>query len=78
MTTKQEQRRLEERKFYTNYYTQLLGGQIADFTLTEDEEGNQWPTFTVIVGKNTYKIELSQDEEGNGPGFLFGLPTPKK
>ena len=77
MTTKQEQRRLEERKFYTNYYTQLLGGQIADFTLTEDEEGNQWPTFTVIVGKTTYTIELSQDEEGNGPGFLFGLPTTK-
>lgn len=21
-------------------------------------------------------IEVSQDEEGNGPGFLFGLPSP--
>tara|TARA_R110002020_G_scaffold343474_1_gene557848 strand:+ start:162 stop:401 length:240 start_codon:yes stop_codon:yes gene_type:complete len=78
MTTKQEQRRLAEREFYTNYYTTLVGGQIADFTLTEDEEGNQWPTFTIIVGKNVYKVELSQDEEGNGPGFLFGLPDPKQ
>ena len=76
MTTRQEQRRLEEREFYTNYYTTLVGGQIADFTLTLGE-GELWPTFTVKVGKNTYTIEVSQDEEGNGAGFLFGLPTPK-
>ena len=78
MTTKQEQRKLEERKFYTDYYTQLVGGKITGFILTEDEEDNLWPTFTILVGKKTYEIELSQDEEGNGPGFLFGLPTPKK
>ena len=77
MTTRQEQRRLEEREFYTNYYTTLVGGQIADFTLKEDEEGNQWPTFTIIVGINVYTVEVSQDEEGNGAGFLFGLPDPK-
>jgi hypothetical protein len=77
MTTKQEQRRQQEEKFYTDYYSQLIGGKITGFHLTLGE-GELWPTFTVKVGKKTYTIELSQDEEGNGPGFLFGLPTPKK
>ena len=80
MTTKQEQRRLEEREFYTKYYSQLIGCKITGFVLTEDSEDNLWPTFTVKKTgvKEPYIIEVSQDEEGNGPGFLFGLPTPKK
>ena len=33
-----------------------------------------WPTFTAKKGKDTFTLEVSQDPEGNGEGFLFGLP----
>jgi hypothetical protein len=36
--------------------------------------------FPVIVARRrngeTFTLEVSRDEEGNGPGFLFGLPYP--
>ena len=76
MTTKQEQRRQAEVEYLTEYYSTLVGGKITNFHLTLGE-GELWPTFTVKVGKNTYTIEVSQDEEGNRAGFLFGLTTPK-
>ena len=48
------------------------------------ENSSVWPATVIrgdsgkiIVGKNTYTVEVSQDEEGNGAGFLFGLPDPK-
>ena len=66
--------------FYKKYY-----GSMKGFTVTaagaKAEAGEVWPTFT-LEGKDsngkkiTYNVEVSQDEEGNGPGFLFGLPVP--
>ena len=70
MTTKQEQRRQEEVKYLTKYYSTLVGGKITDFHLTLGE-GELWPTFTIKVGKMTYTVEVSQDPEGNGPGHLI-------
>ena len=45
----------------------------------EDEFGyvELWPVLHVRTAKGeALELELSQDEEGNGPGFLFGLPHP--
>ena len=79
MTTPQErqaQRRQEEVDFYTRYYTQLVGAKITGFELVQDEydDHTMWPTYTAKKGKDTFTIEVSQDPEGNGEGFLFGLP----
>ena len=76
MTTPQEQRKRQEIDFYTRYYTQLVGATITGFELVQDEydEHTMWPTFTAKKGKNTFTLEVSQDPEGNGEGFLFGLP----
>jgi len=30
-----------------------------------------------IIQTLTYRLEISCDEEGNGPGFVFGLPLPQ-
>ena len=70
----------ESRKFYEDYYGALLGGTIVKVTVgDEDEEGESWPSFTVISKDGvTFECEVSRAEEGNGPGFLFGLPTPQK
>ena len=50
-----------------------LVAEVSD----EDEEGNTWPVIQIKKGKETFEIEVSMDPEGNGPGFLFGLPEPK-
>ena len=79
MTTPQErqaQRRQQEIDFYTRYYCQLVGATITEFNLVQDEYEDHimWPTFTAKKGKNTFTLEISQDPEGNGEGFIFGLP----
>jgi len=68
----------QQRKFYMEYYKFLEGGRITKASLSdEDDEGNTWPVIQIKKGKETLKIEVSRDPEGNGPGFLFGLPEPK-
>lgn len=66
------------RDFYRAYYSALKGYTVKSVTLAEDDEfGDLWPTLTFTHPKKPdLKVEVSQDEEGNGPGFLFGLPIP--
>ena len=73
----------KERKWMIEYMTPVVGGTITEVGVTEaDEFGSAFPY--VIVKKpatktaqaQEFKLEVSQDEEGNGPGFLFGLPSP--
>ena len=68
----------KDRKFYADYYGSLVGATITKVTISDDDdEGNSWPQFDVTLKDGTkLELELSQDEEGNGPGFMFGLPTP--
>ena len=68
----------KDRNFYADYYGSLVGATITKVTISDDdEEGNSWPQFYVTLKDGTkLELELSQDEEGNGPGFMFGLPTP--
>jgi hypothetical protein len=65
-------------KWAKNYYGQLVGYTITSFQLEDDSEIDegfdyQFPTFTLSKGltEPRIKISVSQDEEGNGGGFLF-------
>ena len=61
--------------FWKNYYSQLEGATITKFEGLADGE---FPAFTVTLKSGRVAvIEISQDPEGNGGGFIFGLPTPK-
>lgn len=65
--------------FYTTYYKQLEGATINTVELIPDEYDSYiiWPTINITLADGTTaKLEVSQDEEGNGAGFLFGLPFP--
>jgi hypothetical protein len=60
------------------YMSALKGGKIVDAGVgEEDEEGQSWPWFLVEKDGRQFRVEVSQDPEGNGPGFLFGLPEPE-
>ena len=65
--------KIDSNNFYQFYYRQLIGCTIT--AVGENAEG-----FPYIVAKRPcgeeFTCEISQDEEGNGPGFLFGLPNP--
>ena len=59
-----------------DYYGQLVGCTIKEFRIEDDSEidegfDSQFPVFVLSNGKEELKISVSQDEEGNGSGFLF-------
>ena len=59
-----------------DYYGQLVGCTIKEFKIEDDskiDEGfdSQFTVFVLSKGKEELKISVSQDEEGNGSGFLF-------
>lgn len=69
----------QEREHYNKYYGQLVGATIVSAgVVAEDDFGsvNFWPTIAVKLANGMdIVLEVSQDPEGNGPGFLFGLPN---
>ena len=56
-----------------DYLKPLVGAKVAFVSATPDG----FPIIHMLKGDEHYKLEISQDEEGNGPGFIFGLPHPK-
>ena len=62
--------------FYDRYYGQLEGATINRYLGMKDG----FPTFELLMddGAHGYiaTIEVSQDPEGNGGGFIFGLLQP--
>ena len=65
--------------WFKKYLAPLVGSKIVAVGVNADG----FPTITVEkdvdeVGQPgiSTKLEISRDEEGNGPGFIFGLPNP--
>ena len=58
---------------YNKQFKQLVGSKILDFKMVQcDFDPHQyWPTFSMQLADQKYKLVLSQDEEGNGGGFAF-------
>ncbi len=61
----------QDRKYFRKYYSHLKGCKIVGTGFS-----NGFPYFTAEKDGQRFKVEISQDPEGNGPGFLFGLPIP--
>lgn len=59
--------------FYARYYGSMLGGTITK--VGGGSDGFYWFEVTMPDGRK-FTCEISRDEEGNGPGFLFGLDNP--
>ena len=64
----------DEKEWTKRYYGALVGGKITKISVKEDADG-LWPVLHVTLPDgHDIEVEVSKDEEGNGPGFLFGLP----
>lgn len=61
------------------YMGSMVGGKIVGVGVTDkDFEREGFPYFLIEHPKHgDLRVEVSSDEEGNGPGFLFGLPVPQ-
>lgn len=62
------------------YYGQAIGMTIVGVEVTHDELDDAWTTLICERqfpdgSSQQFLLEISQDPEGNGPGFLFGLPS---
>lgn len=67
-----------EKEYLEAYYGQAVGLTVVGVKVTKDEfDGtSNWVTLVCQYGDlMTVELEISQDEEGNGPGFVFGLPS---
>jgi hypothetical protein len=65
--------------YYTKYYKSLEGATILKFVEMrgEAEYADGFPVFLVRFANGLEsEIEISRDPEGNGGGFIFGLPRP--
>jgi hypothetical protein len=63
----------ESKNAFDDYYQQLVGYKVVSYKLDDEcEDIEPFPTFILSHPKKaTVKIEVSQDPEGNGGGFLF-------
>lgn len=66
--------------FWNKYYSYFEGATILKFNGMIDDDPTAhgaFPQFTVKFKDGTIgNIDISQDEEGNGGGFIFGLALP--
>ncbi len=64
---------MSAKEFYQKYYNQLKGFKIESFDMVDsgEEYVKDFPCFVLTKGKQKLVVEVSQDEEGNGGGFLF-------
>ena len=64
--------------YWNKYYGSLVGATVLKFNgMVKDDEddwGDGFPSYTVRFADGSIgEIQISQDPEGNGGGFLFGL-----
>jgi hypothetical protein len=64
-------------EYFAKYYGDLVGATILSFDGMQNEDcdfGDGFPSFTVKFKDGKIgQIQISQDPEGNGGGFVFGL-----
>lgn len=66
-------------QFWNDYYKSLEGATIVKFNgMLDADWGDGFPSYQIKFANGEIgSIEISQDPEGNGGGFIFGLILPQ-
>ncbi len=72
MGTKQTKQQPPKQTWEERYYGQLVGKTIKAVRFVGEGQ-DAIPTLQLSDGRDVY---VQADPEGNGPGFLYGLPFP--
>lgn len=63
------------------YLAPLVGARITKVGVVADDggqHGETWPVLHVeLADGQRLKLQICRDAEGNGAGFIHGLPSPK-
>lgn len=73
----------QQHKWCEAYYGQLVGATILEIEVTTEDDDELYGMVPQVWTKihcraadgERFTLEISSDEEGNEPGFLFGLPV---
>lgn len=78
MSNNDKDPRRQQAEWYSRHYGQLAGATIIQTIIEIDEEfGDLWPVFKIkLADGRELEIQIQADPEGNGPGFISGLPMP--
>jgi len=73
LTKAQRESLAQANRFFQRHYGSLEGWTITKFIgMSEDSFGGKaFPQFLINKGEQASIMEISQDEEGNGGGFIF-------
>lgn len=67
-----------EANWLKHYLSALIDGRIVavDVEIVDEDDAwpQAWPVIYIKKEGELFRCEISQDQEGNGPGFVFGLP----
>lgn len=67
-----------DKQWKLKYYSFLKGARVVNVEIFEDDlftgPDRNWPVIIIEKDGERFELQLSRDEEGNGPGFMFGLP----
>lgn len=68
-----------EQRWAEGYYGALVGLTVRKVEIVDEGDSGHtelWPTITLVADDGEeFVVEVSRDPEGNGAGFLFGLPA---
>jgi hypothetical protein len=68
----------KDKAWKLKYYSFLKGAKILNVEIFEDHSfdgpNKNWVVITIEKDGVKYELQPSRDEEGNAPGFIFGLP----
>ena len=78
MSTQAKKLADQDKEWKLKYYSFLKGARIVNLEIFEDElftgSDQNWPVIIIEKDNQLFELQISRDEEGNGPGFMFGLP----
>ena len=78
MSTQAKKLADQDKEWKLKYYSFLKGARIVNVEIFEDElftgSDQNWPVIIIEKDNQLFELQISRDEEGNGPGFMFGLP----
>ena len=78
MSTQAKKLADQDKEWKLKYYSFLKGARIVNVEIFEDElftgPDQNWPVIIIEKDNQLFELQISRDEEGNGPGFMFGLP----
>ncbi|MEO8423525.1 MAG: hypothetical protein ABI595_06375 [Actinomycetota bacterium] len=67
---------IAEQEWTSRYLAPLVGATITEVGITDDEDIDLPNLHVRLTTGEECVLEISRDEEGNGPGFIFGLAYP--